>query len=135
MLGRALRQPRARHRFVRLLRVHAETERGDLWKREQVLREPLGDRARLWTVLRSLVEYAEFPGPFSLVALEHGGLTEESGRQPGLFTDQTRRREQLDEMVRHLKVRFGESPVAHVVDVEPWHRLPERRHALLEYDP
>jgi hypothetical protein len=38
-------------------------------------------------------------------------------------------------MVRHLKVRFGESPLAHVVDVEPWHRLPERRRALLEYDP
>jgi len=135
MLGRALRQPRARHRFVRVVRVHAETERGGLWEREQVLREPLGDRARLWTLMRSLVEYAEFPGPFSLVALELGGLTEESGRQHSLFVEQTRRREQLDEMVRHLKVRFGESPLARVVDVEPWHRLPERRRALLEYDP
>ncbi|MGE3857347.1 MAG: DNA polymerase Y family protein, partial [Dehalococcoidia bacterium] len=135
LLGRALRQPRARHRFVRVLRLHAETERGGLWEREQVLREPLGDRARLWTLLRSLVEYAEFPGPFTLVALELGGLTEESGRQHSLFVEQTRRREQLDEMVRHLKVRFGESPLARVVEVEPWHRLPERRRALLEYDP
>jgi nucleotidyltransferase/DNA polymerase involved in DNA repair len=135
MLGRALRQPRARHRFVRVMRLHAETERGGLWEREQVLREPLADRARLWTLMRSLIEYAEFPGPFSLVALELGGLTEESGRQHSLFVEQTRRREQLDEMVRHLKVRFGESPLARVVDVEPWHRLPERRRALLEYDP
>src|SRR5690606_13471709 len=84
MLGRTLRHPRARHRFVRLVRLHAETERGALWEREQVLREPLGDRDRLWTVLRSLVEYAEFPGPLSLVALELGGLTEESGRQHSL---------------------------------------------------
>ena len=135
MLGRALRQPRAHHRFVRWLRLRAETERGALWEREQVLREPLGDRARLWTLLRSLIEYAEFPGPFSLVSLELGGLTEESGGQHSLFVEQTRRREQLDEMVRHLKVRFGESPIARVVDVEPWHRLPERRRALLEYDP
>ena len=135
MLGRALRQPRARHRFVRVIRLHAETERGALWEREQVLREPLGDRARLWTLMRSLIEYAEFPGPFSLVALELSGLTEESGRQHSLFVEQTRRREQLDEMVRHLKVRFGESPLARVVEVEPWHRLPERRRALLEYDP
>ena len=135
MLGRALRQPLARHRFVRLLRLRAETERGALWEREQVLREPLGDRGRLWTVLRTLVEYAEFPGPFSLVALELAGLTEESGRQHSLFVEQTRRREQLDEMVRHLKVRFGESPLARVVELEPWHRLPERRRALLEYDP
>ncbi len=135
MLGRALRHPRARHRFVRSLRLRAETERGALWEREQVLREPLGDRGRLWTLLRSLVEYAEFPGPFTLITLELRGLTEESGRQHSLFVEQTRRREQLDEMVRHLKVRFGESPVARVVEVEPWHRLPEHRRALLEYDP
>jgi len=135
MLGRALRHPRARNRFVRSIRLSAETERGVLWEREQVLREPLGDRGRLWTVLRTVVEYADFPGPFSLVTLELSGLTEESGRQQSLFAEQTRRREQLDAMIRHLKVRFGESPVARVVDVEPWHRLPEHRHALLEYDP
>ncbi len=135
MLGRALRHPRARNRFVRSIRLWAETERGALWEHDQVLREPLGDRARLWTVLRTAVEYAEFPGPFSLVTLELGGLTEESGRQHSLFVEQSRRSEQLDEMVRHLKVRFGESPITRVVDMEPWHRLPERRHALLEYDP
>jgi DNA polymerase-4/protein ImuB len=135
MLGRALRHPSARHRFVRMIRLRAETERSALWEREQVLREPLGDRGRLWTVLRSLVEHAEFPGPLSLISLELGGLTEESGRQYGLFEERVRRRRQLDEMVRHLKVRFGESPLAQVVDVEPWHRLPERRRALLEYDP
>lgn len=135
MLGRALRQPKARHRFVRFIRLRAETERGALWERNQVLREPLGDRGRLWTLLRSLIEYAEFPGPFALITLELGGLTEESGRQRSLFVEQTRRHEQLDEMVRHLKVRFGESPLARVVEVEPWHRLPEHRRALLEYDP
>ena len=135
MLGRALRHPRARHRFVRQLRLRAETERGALWERTRVLREPLGDRVRLWTLLKSLVEYAEFPGPFTFISLELSGLTEESGRQHSLFVEQTRRREQLDEMVRHLKVRFGESPVARVVEVEPWHRLPERRRTLLEYDP
>lgn len=136
MLGRALRHPRARNRFIRQVRLRGETERSGLWTHAQVLREPLGDRARLWTVLRTLVEYAEFPGPLWLVELELSGLTAESGRQHSLFdAEQTRRREQLDEMVRHLKVRFGESPVARVVDVEPWHRLPERRYALLEYDP
>lgn len=135
MLGRTLRHPRARNRFVRTVSLRGETERGALWEHEQVLREPLGDRARLWTVLRTAIEYSDLPGPLSLLTLELGGLTEESGRQQSLFTEQMRRREQLDEMVRHLKVRFGESPVARVVDVEPWHRLPEHRHALLEYDP
>ena len=135
MLARALRHPRARHRFVRQLQLRAETERGALWECTQVLREPLGDRGRLWTLLRSLVEYSDFPGPFTFISLELSGLTEESRRQRSLFVEQTRRREQLDEMVRHLKVRFGASPVIRVVGIEPWHRLPEHRRALLEYDP
>lgn len=136
MLGRALREPKARHRFVRLIRLRAEGERSGLWERHQVLREPLGDRARLWTVIRTAIEGAELPGPITLLSLELGGLTAESGRQRSLFdTERARRREELDEMVRHLKVRFGQSPLARIVDVEPWHRLPERRRALLEYDP
>ncbi|MDA0270026.1 MAG: DNA polymerase Y family protein [Chloroflexi bacterium] len=136
MLGRALRHPMARRRFVRLLRLRAEGERGGLWEREQVLREPQGDRDRLWRLIRTQVEYASFPGPLTRLSLELGALTAESGRQHNLFSEeQIRRREQLDEMVRHLKVRFGQSPVSRVVPVEPWHRLPEHRYALLEYDP
>ena len=38
-------------------------------------------------------------------------------------------------MVRHLKVRYGQSPLARVVAVEPWSRIPERRLALMDYDP
>lgn len=136
MLGRALRHPRARQRFVRVVRLRAETDRGALWEREQMLREPLGDPARLWVTIRTLIEYAVFPGPLGDLSLELGGLTAESGRQWSLFdAGRVRRGEQLDEMVRHLKVRFGHSSIARVVEVEPWHRLPERRHALLEYDP
>lgn len=136
MLGRALRHPRAAHRFVRSLHLRCETERGDLWERRQMLKEPLGDRARLWTAIRTLIEYAEFPGPLCLLSLEIGGLTSESGRQRSLLDgDQVRRVEQMDEMVRHLKVRFARSPITRVVKVEPWHRLPERRYGLLEYDP
>jgi len=37
--------------------------------------------------------------------------------------------------VRQLKARYGRSPVAQVVEVEPWSRIPERRHALIDYDP
>ena len=53
----------------------------------------------------------------------------------GLFREYARRREQLDEMTRHLKVRYGQSPLRRVVAVEPWSRIPERRHALIDYDP
>lgn len=135
LLGRALRHPRARRRFVRSLRLRAVTEDDRLWERVHTMKEPTGDRVRLWLAIRPLLEYAEYPGPIAELELELSGLTTESGRQSGLFTERARRHEQLDEMVRHLKLRYGQSPVARVVDVEPWSRVPERRHALMDYEP
>ena len=135
LLRRALRQPRAARRFVRLLRLRAVSEDEQLWERTQTLKEPAGDRERLWTALRPAIECADFPGPIARLELELGGLTAGSGRQSDLFVEHARRREQLDEMVRHMKVRYGHSPVAQVVEVEPWSRIPERRYALMDYDP
>jgi DNA polymerase-4/protein ImuB len=136
LLIRALRHPRALRRFVRSIRLRAVTEDDRLWERTQVLREPSGDRERLWQALRPLLEYAEYPGLVAELELELGGLTAESGRQHSLLdAERVRRREHMDEMVRHLKVRYGTSPVARVVEVERWSRIPERRWALMDYDP
>lgn len=135
LLQRAMRQPRAANRFVRFVRLRAITDDDHLWEKSQTLREPTGDRDRLLIVLHTLIEYSDFPGAISEVELELGGLTDEQGRQAGLLLDHARRREQLDEMVRQLKVRFGRSPMTQVVEVEPWSRLPERRFALMDYDP
>lgn len=136
LLIRALRHPRALRRFVRCIRLRATTEDDRLWERTQVLREPTGDRDRLWQTVRPLLEYAEYPGAIADLELELSGLTAESGRQPSLLdTERVRRREQMDEMVRHLKLRYGESPLAHAVEVERWSRVPERRWALMDYDP
>jgi len=136
LLGRALRHPQLSGRSVRSIRLRATTEDDRLWERTQVLREPSSDRTRLWTAVRPLLEQAEYPGPVGELELELSGLTAESGRQHSLFdSERTRRREHLDEMVRHLKVRFGRSPLARVVEVEPWSRIPERRRALMDYDP
>ncbi len=135
LLQRALRHPRASRRFARQLRLRAVTEDDRLWERTQTLREPTGDRDRLWLVIQTMIEYAEFPGLIAELELELSGLTAEQARQAGLFTDHARRREQLDEMVRQLKTRFGRSPMTQIVEVEQWSRLPERRYALMDYDP
>ena len=136
LLIRALRHPRALTRFVRYVRLRVTSEDEQLWERLRVTREPVGDRERLRQAIRPVLEHAEYPGPVSAVELELGGLTAESGRQPSLFDrERVWHREQMDEMVRHLKVRYGESPMARMVEVEPWSRIPERRWALMDYDP
>lgn len=136
MLIRALRHPRALNRFVCSVRLCATTDDDRLWERIRVLREPAGGQTRLWAAIRPLLDEADYPGPVAELELELGGLTSESGRQPALLNaEQIRKHEQLDEMVRHLKVRYGHPAVARVVEVEPWSRIPERRHALMDYDP
>ncbi|MCA9298300.1 MAG: hypothetical protein KDA28_04495, partial [Phycisphaerales bacterium] len=41
----------------------------------------------------------------------------------------------LRDAVRELKLRLGHAPLFRVVEVDPWSRIPERRHALLSFDP
>jgi DNA polymerase-4/protein ImuB len=41
----------------------------------------------------------------------------------------------LKEAVQELTLKLGHSPLYRVVEVEPWSRIPERRHALLALDP
>ena len=136
LLGRALARPVARGRLVRAVRLSAVTEDERLWERRRVLTEPTGDRSRLWTALAPSIEAAEFGGPVAELALELGGLTAERGRQGRLLRDGARRRrEQLDEMARHLRLRYGRAALRHVVALAPQSRIPERRYALADYDP
>ncbi len=41
----------------------------------------------------------------------------------------------LRDAVKELKLRLGDSPLYRVVELDPWSRIPERRHALLRFDP
>ena len=38
-------------------------------------------------------------------------------------------------VVRELTLRLGDSPLYRVVELDPWSRIPERRHALLRFEP
>ncbi len=136
LLERALARPPARGRLVRAVRLGAVTEDERVWERRRVLTEPTGDRERLWTALRPSIEAAAFGGPIAELALELGGLTAERGRQGRLLRERGgRRREQLDEMARHLQLRHGRAALRRVVALAPRSRIPERRHALADYEP
>ena len=40
----------------------------------------------------------------------------------------------IAEAARQLRARYGHVPLYHVVEVEPWSRIPERRWALVSCD-
>jgi hypothetical protein len=75
------------------------------------------------------------PGPIEALTLELSGLIDATSCQELLPGFNSRRPRQLAEASHHLKQRFGTSGLYRVAEVEPWSRLPERRQALIAYDP
>jgi DNA polymerase-4/protein ImuB len=142
LLGRLFRQPALRHRAVRQMRLRAALSDGPVspagrrsWERTITFREATSDRDQMLYVLRCTLEASLPSRPVEEMEVTLSGLTGETGKQEGLFVAKGRRRAQLEEALRQLKARFGQSPVYHIVEVEPWSRIPERRLALIDYDP
>jgi DNA polymerase-4/protein ImuB len=134
-LTRALRQPLMLSRAARRLTVRASTERATYWERSLTFKEALADRDRVGIGLHVILDEAQLPGPVSRLSLELAGLTEAPGRQLPLPLMRRRVREHLEEAMRQLKTQYGYCPVGRIVEVEPWSRIPERRLALIDFDP
>lgn len=121
-------------RHVRQARLRASLESGQSWEQTTTLREP-GGQKRLIDALGYRVQALSLPGPVEELTLELSGLIDATSRQELLPGFHSRRPWQLAEASHQLKQRFGTSGLFRVAEVEPWSRLPERRQALIAYDP
>jgi DNA polymerase-4/protein ImuB len=134
-LSRLVRRPAFQGMVARQADLRAITERGRRWSRTVTFKEPLADPRRIWPALRSVLDEAELPGPVSEVVIELLGLEPAGGQQLALPSARSALRGRLEVALRQLKARYGYCPVGRVVEVEPWNRVPERRLALIDFDP
>jgi DNA polymerase-4/protein ImuB len=136
LLGRALHRPTLQGRAVRALRLRVHLENGHTWERQAVFREPVSSSERMMLALRLKVDDAGLPAPFTEAEVTLLGLCGENALQLNLFTSvRGRQLERVAEAARQLKSRYGRPILAKVIEVEPWSRIPERRFALIDYDP
>ena len=148
LVERALSRPARRGRSVSGVRLGAHLEGGRSWFVETVLREPTAQRERIAAPLRAKMAIAPPPKAVETLLLEltHFGAPsvqtglfdrkEESGRAAaGHDFNQGEVPPSLRDAVKELKLRLGHSPLYRVVEVDPWSRIPERRYALLSFDP
>ena len=85
--------------------------------------------------IKASLEGGGVSGPVEELWLTLSELAGERGRQESIF-DEARDRERLKEAVGRLQTLLGKpAPLFHVREVEPWSRIPERRHALVQYVP
>ena len=135
LLGRAFAHPEIRGRYVRTITVESRVVRQPPWVRRFAFKGPVNRKDQALFTLKSLLETAILPGPLEDMQLTLAGFTGESGMQASLLSD-IRRREQLRETLWQLEALLGcKPPIYRVRDVEPWSRIPERRRALVLFDP
>lgn len=134
LVTRAFSRSIMRHRATRQAHLLGFIEGGGSWEHVANLREPL-DAPRLIKALGHRLDAVELPGPLEALTLELSGLTVEAAHQEALLGARPRRTRQIVDAIRQLKQRYGTSPIYHIVEVEPWSRIPERRRALISYDP
>jgi len=148
LVERALSRPARRGRSVTAVRLGAHLEGGGSWFVETVLREPTAERDRISFTLRSKMALTPPPKAVETLFLEFTRFgapsiqsslfdrKEEAGRsEAGRDLARGEVPFSLKDAVRELKLRLGYSPLYRVVEVDPWSRIPERRHALLSFDP
>jgi nucleotidyltransferase/DNA polymerase involved in DNA repair len=148
LLERALARPERRGRSISGVRLVARLEGGGSWTTQVILREASADRERIAYPIRSrismspppravealIVEFFEF-GPPSIQSDLFGRSESSSREELGRRLTEDSIPQALREAVQELKLKIGYSPLYRVVEVDPWSRIPERRHALLNFDP
>jgi nucleotidyltransferase/DNA polymerase involved in DNA repair len=122
-------------RAARCLRLRAILWGGRSWEKPITFHEAVIDWERMLFIAKSVLANSTLPAPVEELTIELSGITEERGRQATLFAEKAGLKRQLGETVRQLQARWGRPFVSRVVAVEPWSRLPERRHALIDYEP
>lgn len=146
LLERGLAHRERRERSIRGVRLGGHLEGGGSWTVRVTLREPsarvetlaypLRSRIRLSPPPRALeslfVEFFDFGVPAlqpMLFERRDGGARSRTGTGDAFSDGEIS--QALREAVRELKLKLGHSPLYRVVEVDPWSRIPERRHALL----
>ncbi|HEV8265379.1 MAG TPA: hypothetical protein VGQ06_10530 [Gemmatimonadales bacterium] len=141
LIARALKHPRRIGWRVHAVRLRAELESdGRSWLATVLLKDPTADAARLAAPLRTRLEQSPPAGAVLRLVLEFTafapGTTELQlfARDAGAAARAGRLRA-LTSAAREIQMRLKRSFLYHVIEVQPWSRLPERRYALIDYEP
>ncbi|HET6385701.1 MAG TPA: hypothetical protein VFJ58_20100 [Armatimonadota bacterium] len=136
LLERALRRREQRGRGVRQVRLAAGLESGRTWSQVITFRQPGSLLDRLFPPVRYRLERDHPHEAVETLSLALVASSSMPGVQGSLFQEpQQERRSRLMESLRQLRIQMGSVPVARIVEVEPWSRIPERRYHLLDYEP
>jgi len=140
LIERALRHPRRAGWRILEVRVRAHQEHGSSWAVRSTLKDPSANKDHIATPLKARLAAAPPNGAVESLAVQF--LTFVRGtNELQLFARDANssaragRRRELRAAVHEMKTRFRSTYMYRVVEVCPGSRIPERRYALIDYDP
>jgi len=140
LVDRALGDPRRSGWRVQVVRVHAELEHGASWLVAATLKDPAATRERIAAPLKTQLERSPPAGAVERLVVEFTAFAPGTAelqlfaRDAGAAARAGRRRA-LQSAAREIALRIRRPMLYHVIEVQPWSRLPERRYALIDYEP
>lgn len=134
LVARVWRRKERGEATVRQLVLAARIDE-ETWEKSITLHEPVGDSERLEAMLARRLAGVELPGAVSAVTLKVTLLGGPYVGQEPLFPGGGQRLARLKDALAAVKARYGTTGLFRIAEVEPWSRIPERRYALIDFDP
>ena len=134
LIGRIFSRTEMQGRYALMALIEGTVYNRPSWQRRVIFKMPIGNRRHAFYAIKTSVEGMSASGPIEDISLTFKKLIGEVGLQESLFRD-IRQKQQLGQAITQLKVSQGTNPIYRVMEVEPWSRIPERRAALVTYDP
>ena len=137
LLQRAYSRPHLQRKLAGSITLTSTVMGNAPWTQVIRFKEPVGEWQSASRLVRDRIEARPPDTPLEDLTLTVGDIRAESGRQLGLLEDvRDRRPEGIAEVDRKLRARMQNVPALHrVVEVAPWHPLPEMRALKVPIDP
>jgi nucleotidyltransferase/DNA polymerase involved in DNA repair len=139
LVDRALAHPRRVGWRVQVVKVRGELEHGASWLVGATLKDPSADREDLMAPLETRLEQSPPPGAIERLTVEFTGFAPGTVELQLFARDaaaaaRAERRRALRSAAQEIRTRLQRTMLYHVIEVQPWSRLPERRYALIDFE-
>lgn len=140
LVEHALRNPRRTGWRIVSVRVRAALEQGGSWQVEATLKDPSADRERIAAPLRAKLGLTPPVGAVERIVVEFTDFARGTDELQLFARDaaaaaRAGRVNALRSAAREITARMKRTMLYRIVEVQPWSRLPERRYALIAYEP
>jgi protein ImuB len=140
LLEHALHDPRRTGWRVQAVRVRAALEQGASWMIEVLLKDPAALRERILAPLVTRLEQTPPTGAVERLTVEFTAFARGTDElqlfaRDAVAAARAGRRRALRAAAREIHQRLKRHMLYRVIEVQPWSRLPERRYALIAFEP